>query len=64
MSELYITHYIRCYMTPNDLRRIADKMEKAWAERKAGDSMDVWTVPGENVEIHFVIDQGEMPKMP
>ncbi len=46
--------------TPEELRELADKMEKARATRRIGETrtVDIWYGEGERVAIEFIDDGG------
>ncbi len=57
-----VQHLIRCYMTPKDLREIANEMDEKIQDARLGDSMVVKEWYGENCIIRFVVDQERMHK--
>lgn len=63
MNGGHVSQLIRLYMTPADLRRIADEMERVWNQAPLGGDLDVvepWSLGGNQGEVHFVVDQDRM----
>ena len=58
----YIDFNIRVWMTPADLRQIADEMEEVWGEMVVGDNLCVrdWHLD-DRTTLTFAIDQERMP---
>ena len=54
-----MTEY-KIFTTPDELRRIANKMDRRWAEILVGDSTRTHTWFGEEVCIDLCIDQTAM----
>lgn len=51
---------VTCFMTPADLRMIADKMDEVLKQPLCqlwGKSLTVYTWSGEDIEVDFAIDQ-------
>lgn len=63
MNSGGIEHKITVFMTPKDLREIADAMETRWSEVELGHCLSVkeWDV-AERVRLVFVIDQDRMER--
>jgi hypothetical protein len=47
-------------VTPRELRRLADALEKEWKEIKIGDDLPTRRIYGVGCEVVFVVDQGRM----
>jgi hypothetical protein len=53
---------VRIFVTPIDLRRIADRMEALWSTRQPGDDLTAEVITDKGCQVSFVIDQGLMGK--
>ena len=51
---------IRIYTTPDELRTLADKMEKQWSSADDGDCMVAYEIDDERINIKFVVDRSKM----
>lgn len=51
---------VRCWITPRDLREIADEMEEKFKTVMPGDDLTIKEWYGKGVNIMFVIDQERM----
>lgn len=55
---------IRIDCTPDDLRAIADNLDRAWDKTRLGDDVPREIVQAKRAEIHFVIDQDNIGRSP
>lgn len=60
--ETYSNTEVRIFVTPSDLRRIADRMETLWSTRQPGSDLTAAVVTDKGCQVSFVIDQGLMEK--
>ncbi len=59
----FVSMRVTCFITPKDLREIAEEMERRWADLAPGQLTDTreWYVD-EHTSINFSIDQDRMRK--
>lgn len=59
-----VTYFIEavCFMTPSELRQIADEMELAWANNLPGRTTEVYRKLGERCVVSFCIEQEGMSR--
>lgn len=60
-----VRHEVRIFVTPEDLRRIADNVEKRWAEARGvggADLMADFRIVDEQTIVKFFCDQGRMKR--
>ena len=58
-----LMHTVWVFTTPQELREIADKMERMWPSLRIGDSKTTHVFGGARaVAVHICADQDRMPK--
>ena len=62
MADLHKTTAITIYTTPNELRKLASQLERAWASVEIGDAAPQVIWIGSDVSVAFIIDQSKMSK--
>lgn len=64
MSDVRRHEVVRWFVTPNELRRIAKRMDECWSQALGGESLIVHCIHNDNdkVLLEVCIDQGAMPQ--
>lgn len=57
MIEVRNEVHVTLWLTPNDLRRMADEMEERWAKVRLGGSAETHVLHGNGTVVHVVVDQ-------
>jgi hypothetical protein len=53
---------VNWYTTPDELRRLADQLQKRWDEAKLGDDLKIFGEANRNLELWVIPDEDLMRK--